>query len=66
MSHQRFRKFNTRDMYPDQTIDNDMCMIVKAGRRTVVISRRGAIRGLRISDGCIRGRLEQFGGITDP
>ncbi len=32
MGHQRFRKFNTKDMYPDQTIDNDMCMIVKSGR----------------------------------
>ncbi len=41
MSHQRFRKFNTRDMYPGQSIDNDMCMIVKAGRRVFLRGQTG-------------------------
>jgi enamine deaminase RidA (YjgF/YER057c/UK114 family) len=29
--HQRIRKFNTRDSYPDQDLDNDLCQVVKAG-----------------------------------
>ncbi|MCZ6730513.1 MAG: RidA family protein, partial [SAR324 cluster bacterium] len=31
MKLERFRKFNTRDAYPNQTLDNDMSMVVKAG-----------------------------------
>lgn len=31
MAHQRFRKFNTKDMYPEQSLDNDLCMVVRAG-----------------------------------
>ncbi len=30
MSHQRLRRFNTRDTYPEQRLDNDLCQIVKA------------------------------------
>ena len=30
MAHQRFRKFNTRDTYPKQSLDNDLCQVVKA------------------------------------
>jgi enamine deaminase RidA (YjgF/YER057c/UK114 family) len=26
------RKFNTRDAYPDQELDNDLCMVVRAGQ----------------------------------
>ena len=44
MGHRRFRKFNTRDMYPDQTIDNDMC-IVKSGRHIVKSGRHIFLRG---------------------
>jgi enamine deaminase RidA (YjgF/YER057c/UK114 family) len=32
MPHERLRKFNTKEIYPGQTLDNDMCMVVKAGR----------------------------------
>ena len=32
MSHLRLRKFNTRDAYPEQKLDNDLCMVVRAGR----------------------------------
>ena len=28
MAHQRIRKFNTRDMFPGHTIDNDLCQAV--------------------------------------
>ena len=31
MPLQRFRKFNTRDTYPDQNLDNDLCQVVRAG-----------------------------------
>ena len=30
MSHLRLRKFNTRDVYPDQQLDNDLSMVVCA------------------------------------
>ena len=30
MAHQRFRKFNTKDMYPEQTLDNDLAMVVRS------------------------------------
>jgi enamine deaminase RidA (YjgF/YER057c/UK114 family) len=28
---QRLRKFNTRDKYPNQKLDNDLCMVIRAG-----------------------------------
>jgi enamine deaminase RidA (YjgF/YER057c/UK114 family) len=31
VTHLRLRKFNTRDAYPEQTLDNDLCMAVRAG-----------------------------------
>ena len=30
MAHTRLRKFNTRDTYPDQSLDNDLCQAVVA------------------------------------
>ena len=30
MTHKRFRKFNTREAYPEQNLDNDVCMAVRA------------------------------------
>jgi enamine deaminase RidA (YjgF/YER057c/UK114 family) len=30
MPHQRLRKFNTRDTYPEQRLDNDLCQVVRA------------------------------------
>jgi len=30
-SHERFRKFNTKVTYPEQSLDNDLCQVVKAG-----------------------------------
>lgn len=30
-SHTRIRKFNTKDTYPDQALDNDLCQAVRAG-----------------------------------
>lgn len=31
MKHTRIRRFNTRDTYPDQQLDNDLCQAVVAG-----------------------------------
>lgn len=36
MSHVRLRKFNTRDAYPDQSLDNDLCMVVRANNTVYV------------------------------
>jgi enamine deaminase RidA (YjgF/YER057c/UK114 family) len=38
MSHERLRRFNTRDTYPEQRLDNDVCQVVKA-RGTMVFVR---------------------------
>jgi len=32
MLHMRIRRFNTRDTYPEQKLDNDLCQAVVAGR----------------------------------
>ncbi len=29
--HTRLRKFNTKETYPEQRLDNDLCQVVKAG-----------------------------------
>jgi enamine deaminase RidA (YjgF/YER057c/UK114 family) len=31
MTHRRLRPFNTRDTYPEQNLDNDLCQAVVAG-----------------------------------
>lgn len=38
MTHERMRKFNTRDTYPEQNLDNDLCQAVVA-RGTLVFLR---------------------------
>jgi enamine deaminase RidA (YjgF/YER057c/UK114 family) len=35
--HTRIRKFNTRDTYPEQNLDNDLCQTVVARGRTVFV-----------------------------
>src|SRR5208283_4052795 len=35
--HTRLRKFNTRDTYPEQKLDNDLCQVVVARGSTVFI-----------------------------
>ncbi|HVQ66965.1 MAG TPA: RidA family protein, partial [Bradyrhizobium sp.] len=35
-THQRFRKFNTREAYPEQSLDNDVCMVVRANNTVYV------------------------------
>ena len=33
MPIERIRKYNTKDVYPGQTLDNDLCQVVKVGNR---------------------------------
>jgi enamine deaminase RidA (YjgF/YER057c/UK114 family) len=40
MIHQRIRPFNTRDTYPDQELDNDLCQAVVAGN---IVFLRGQV-----------------------
>ncbi len=35
--HKRIRKFNTRDTYPEQKLDNDLCQVVVARGATVFV-----------------------------
>jgi enamine deaminase RidA (YjgF/YER057c/UK114 family) len=37
LAHARIRKFNTRDTYPGQKLDNDLCQVVVARGRTVFV-----------------------------
>jgi len=38
VAHERLRRFNTRDTYPEQRLDNDLCQVVKA-RGTMLFVR---------------------------
>jgi enamine deaminase RidA (YjgF/YER057c/UK114 family) len=38
MTHKRIRKFNTKDTYPEQKLDNDLCQVVVA-KGTMVFVR---------------------------
>jgi enamine deaminase RidA (YjgF/YER057c/UK114 family) len=38
MTHERLRRFNTRDTYPEQRLATDLCLVVKA-RGTLVFVR---------------------------
>jgi enamine deaminase RidA (YjgF/YER057c/UK114 family) len=40
MSHKRIRPFNTRDTYPEQKLDNDLCQAVVAGN---IVFLRGQV-----------------------
>ena len=41
MTHQRIRKFNTAQMYPEKEMDNDLCMAVRAGNRIFLRGQTG-------------------------
>jgi enamine deaminase RidA (YjgF/YER057c/UK114 family) len=41
MAHRRIRTFNTKDMYPEQSLDNDVCMAVVAGNRVFLRGQTG-------------------------
>jgi len=41
MAHIRLRKFNTRDTYPEQRLDNDLCQAVRAGNHVFLRGQVG-------------------------
>ena len=41
MAHTRIRRFNTREMYPNKEMDNDLCMAVRAGNRVYLRGQTG-------------------------
>ncbi len=41
-THRRLRKFNTRDTYPDQELDNDLCQVVRAGNTVYLRGQVGS------------------------
>jgi len=74
MAHQRFRKFNTKDMYPEQSLDNDFCMVVRAGNHIFMRGQTGfTLDGEMVGVGdaaaqadnamnCVKQLLEEAGG----
>ena len=62
MSHRRLRRFNTRQTYPDQQLDNDLCQVVVA--RGAMVFVRGQIgqdleTSQSVAIGDARGQAEQ-------
>lgn len=41
MAHTRLRKYNTKEMFPEQTLDNDLCMVVRAGNLVFLRGQTG-------------------------
>lgn len=62
MTHDRLRPFNTRDTYPGQQLDNDLCQVVVARGATVFV--RGQVgqnldTAQSVALGDARGQAEQ-------
>lgn len=74
MDHQRLRKFNTRDMYPEQRLDNDLCMVVRAGNHIFMRGQTGfdldgqfhgvgnAAAQAEVAMRCVKTLLDEAGG----
>jgi enamine deaminase RidA (YjgF/YER057c/UK114 family) len=41
MAHTRLRKYNTKEMFPEQRLDNDLCMVVRAGNLVFLRGQTG-------------------------
>jgi enamine deaminase RidA (YjgF/YER057c/UK114 family) len=41
MAHIRLRKYNTKGLYPGQSLDNDLCMVVRTGNRIFLRGQTG-------------------------
>ena len=60
MSHHRLRKFNTKKTYPEQKLDNDLCMAVRAGNHIFLRGQVGQdLRGNMVGIGDPRKQAEQ-------
>ncbi len=51
MTHERLRRFNTKDTYPEQNLDNDLCQVVKAGNMVFLRGQVGQDLATRESVG---------------
>ena len=51
MAHERLRRFNTKDTYPEQNLDNDLCQVVKAGNMVFLRGQVGQDLATRESVG---------------
>lgn len=73
MAHQRIRKYNTKDIYPGQALDNDLCVAVRVGNRIWLRGQTGLdLEGLFVGEGdaaaqaenamaCVKILLEEAG-----
>lgn len=50
-THTRIRQFNTKDTYPEQNLDNDLCQAVVAGNTVYVRGQIGQDLDTRVSVG---------------
>ena len=59
-THTRIRMFNTRDTYPEQSLDNDLCQAVRAGNTVYLRGQVGSdFDGKVIGEGDPRAQAEQ-------
>ncbi len=60
MAHIRLRKFNTKITYPEQKLDNDLCMAVRAGNHIFLRGQVGQdLKGNMVGVGDPRKQAEQ-------
>ena len=58
--HTRIRKFNAREMYPNQSLDNDLCQAVRAGNTVYLRGQPGTdLEGNLVGLGDPRAQTEQ-------
>lgn len=77
MTHRRIRKYNTKDIYAGQALDNDLAMAVRAGNRVWLRGQTGLdFDGNFIGEGdaaaqaenamqCVKALLEEAGSGLD-
>lgn len=77
MAHTRIRKYNTKDVYPGQALDNDLAMAVRAGNRIYFRGQTGLdFDGNFVGEGdpaaqaenamaCVKQLIEEAGGRLD-
>lgn len=59
-THTRIRMFNTKETYPNQTLDNDLCQAVRAGNTVYVRGQVGTdFAGNLVGLGDPRAQAEQ-------
>ena len=60
VTHTRIRMFNTKDTYPEQALDNDLCQVVRAGNTVYLRGQVGSdFEGNVIGEGDAGAQAEQ-------